>query len=93
MIKSLLRRMVVLERASKQSEGGSLTRVQELALTMLSDSELEALHTVNALLRGNGEAALSAAHRTVWHRWDQALAAATNKLQCPIQLTAMDLRL
>ena len=85
--------MVLLEQASKHFEGESLARLQELALTMLSDSELELLHTVNALLSGNGEANLSAAHRTVWERWDDALAVATKKLHCPVELTAMDLRL
>ena len=93
MIKSLVRRMVVLRRASKQSEDGSLARVQALALTMLSDSELEVLHTVNALLSGNSGTALTGAQEIVWDRWDEALAVATKKLQCPVELTAMDLRL
>lgn len=53
MIKSLVRRMVFLERNSKQSQGGSLARVQELALTMLSDSELEAL-TYQAIADNRG---------------------------------------
>ena len=93
LIKSLVRRMVVLERNIKQSQGGSLARVQELALTMLSDSELEALQTVNVLLGGNGGAALTGAQEIVWERWDDALAVATKKLHCPVELTAMDLRL
>ena len=93
MIKSLVRRMVVLERTRKLSISGSLAAVQELALTMLSESELEALQTVNALLSGDGAAALTGAQQIVWTRWDQALAAATNQLRCPIELTAMDLRL
>jgi len=42
MIKSLVRRMVVLERTRKLSISGSLAAVQELALTMLSESESEA---------------------------------------------------
>jgi len=93
MIKNLVRRTAILERASKQSIGGSLAAVQELALTMLSESELGALQTVNALLSGDGGAALTGAQRLVWNRWDEALTAATNQLQCAIQLTAMDLRL
>ena len=60
---------------------------------MLSESELEALQTVNALLSGDGAAALTGAQQIVWTRWDQALGAATKQLQCPIQFTAMDLRL
>ena len=85
--------MVVLERASKQSQGGSLATVQALALTMLSELELEALQAVNALVSGNGGAALTGAQEIIWNRWDHALAVATQKLHCSVELTAMDLRL
>ena len=93
MIKSLVRRMKILEQASKQSRSGSIVGVQKLALTMLSEAELEQLQMVNVLLSGNGVAALTDAHRTIWSRWDHALAAATKQLQCPVELTATDLRL
>ena len=93
MIKSLVSRTAILERASKQSRSGTVIGVQELALTMLSEAELEQLQMVNVLLSGNGVAALTDAHRTIWSRWDHALAAATKQLKCPVELTAMDLRL
>ena len=85
--------MAVLEQASKQFVDKSLANVQELALTMLSESGLEALQTVNALLSGSGRAALTGAQEIVWDRWDDALAVATKQLQCPVELTGMDLRL
>jgi len=50
---------------------------------MLSDSELELLRTVNALLSGNGVAALTDAHWIAWNSRDQALLAAIQRASLP----------
>jgi hypothetical protein len=93
-VKSILRRLQSLERhAGHRTTTEGLATVRERALQIFSAADRELLPEVNLLLTRCAVAELGERYRTVWDRWDGALAMATTQAGFPFLLSAADLRL
>ena len=72
------------------SWGDYYARASRLSESTLSSDDRSILSEVFALKRGGGQRALTAAHESVWERWNVAFDKAAEELHIPFSMYASD---